>query len=198
MDNTFKPDIVFLNLSEAEFPNRELDLPRELVQLSKGDSTFKINWVPGRNTKTMKKVFPILPMLDDSDRIIIIDDDLDIPRDLVELRVREFEEHSCKYAISGACNPRLHLNKPLVGKFKYNTIAQTSIFTKRMLKGYDKILTDALIDTLNDDCLYSMLILSNGFRILPSLYLSTPAGGNTLKKLSLVNEIDPLRFGKED
>ena len=48
LNNTFKPDIVFLNLSEAEFPKREGELPVRLVQLSKDNPTFKINWVPGK------------------------------------------------------------------------------------------------------------------------------------------------------
>ena len=35
LGNTVKPDIVFLNLSLEEFPKRESDLPRELVELSR-------------------------------------------------------------------------------------------------------------------------------------------------------------------
>ena len=83
LDNTLKPDILFLNLSEAEFPSKEADLPRELVQLSKDDSTFRINWVPGPNTKTMKKIFPVLPLVDDDDLLIYIDDDFLLPRGFV-------------------------------------------------------------------------------------------------------------------
>ena len=127
MDNTFKPDIVFLNLSEAEFPNRELELPTGLVQLSKDDPTFKINWVSGPNTKTMKKVFPILPLLNDDDIIIDIDDDLDLPRDFVQVRLQEFIEHSRMFPISGGNNPKWHLNRPLYGA-TYTSLAPASLF----------------------------------------------------------------------
>lgn len=127
MDNTFKPDIVFLNLSEVEFPNRELELPPRLVQLSKDDPTFKINWVPGPNTKTMKKVFPILPLLEDDDIIIDIDDDLDLPRDFVQVRIQEFIEHSRMFPISGGNNPKWHLNRPLYGA-TYTSLAPASLF----------------------------------------------------------------------
>ena len=34
LNNTMKPDMVYLNLSIAEFPNKEQDLPRDLVQLT--------------------------------------------------------------------------------------------------------------------------------------------------------------------
>lgn len=127
MDNTFKPDIVFLNLSEDEFPKRELELPTGLVQLSKDDPTFKINWVPGPNTKTMKKVFPILPLLEDDDIIIDIDDDLDLPRDFVQVRIQEFIEHSRMFPISGGNNPKWHLNRPLYGA-TYTSLAPASLF----------------------------------------------------------------------
>lgn len=80
LDNTLKPDLVFLNLSVVEFPKREQELPSELVKLSKDEPTFKINWVPGPNTKSMKKVFPMLKYVDDDDIIIYLDDDVVVPR----------------------------------------------------------------------------------------------------------------------
>ena len=129
MNNTVKPDIVYLNLAMVEFPNKEANLPKDLVQLSKDDSTFKINWVEGPNTKPWKKVFPILDYLDDDDLIIIVDDDCDIDPCLVELRIKEFNEHEGKFAISGGgCYPSTHLNIPLLGVTQYNTICPTSIF----------------------------------------------------------------------
>ena len=44
LDNTVKPDIVFLNLSLEEFPNRLKDLPRDLVELSLKNPKVKIGW----------------------------------------------------------------------------------------------------------------------------------------------------------
>ena len=39
-----KPDIVFLNLSLEEFPNRLRDLPKDLVELSLKNPKVKIGW----------------------------------------------------------------------------------------------------------------------------------------------------------
>ena len=68
--------------------------------MSKDDPTFTINWVPGPNTKTMKKVFPILPLLDDDDIIIYMDDDFILPSEFVQSRVDDFIGHGCNHAIS--------------------------------------------------------------------------------------------------
>ena len=66
----------------------------------------KINWVDGPNTKTMKKVFPILKYLDDEDVIIYTDDDVVFPKVLIESRISDF----------------LNISRPVTGrKFKtYN------------------------------------------------------------------------------
>lgn len=91
---------MFLNLSEEEFISSGKVIPTELLALSKKYPTFKINWVPGKNTKTMKKVFPILPLLDDDDIIIYMDDDFIMPKGFVKSRVDDFIKHGCKHAIS--------------------------------------------------------------------------------------------------
>ena len=44
LDNTVNPDIVFLNLSLEEFPNRLKDLPRDLVELSLKNPMVKIGF----------------------------------------------------------------------------------------------------------------------------------------------------------
>lgn len=127
LNNTLKPDAVYLNLSQEEFPNGERDVPMELISMFRKQPTFKINWVSGPNTKTMKKVFPILPLLQDDDIIIDIDDDLDLPRDFVQVRLQEFIEHSRMFPISGGNNPKWHLNRPLYGA-TYTSLAPASLF----------------------------------------------------------------------
>ena len=94
------PDIVFLNLSVEEFPNRENDLPEGLVKLIE-NPTVRLNWVDGPNKKTMKKVFPILPFLDDDDIIIYMDDDILVQPGFVRSRVDDFLRNECKHPISG-------------------------------------------------------------------------------------------------
>ena len=89
---------------------------------------FKINWVPGPNTKPWKKLFPIMNCLNDDDLILLIDDDLAIRDNLIEMRVKEFNEYGGNFAISGGGRyTKTHLNIPLVNGHIYNTICPTSL-----------------------------------------------------------------------
>ena len=63
MKNTVQPDRVYLNLSKTEFEGTEL--PKDLVNYFDSDERLIINWVDGENTKSMKKIFPILKYLKD-------------------------------------------------------------------------------------------------------------------------------------
>ena len=68
MNNTMKPDRLYLNLSKTEFDG--IKLPDDLVEYFDSDDRLIINWVDGENTKSMKKVFPILKYLDDGSNVI--------------------------------------------------------------------------------------------------------------------------------
>ena len=107
MNNTVQPDRVYLNLSKSEFVN--IDLPKDLVAYFESDERLIINWVEGENTKTMKKVFPILQYLDDDDIIITADDDIIFPNDLIESRIKDFNAFDGKYSITS--------NKKIVNVF---------------------------------------------------------------------------------
>ena len=58
MKNTIQPDRLYLNLSKTEFDG--IELPKDLVDYFQSDERLIINWVEGENTKSMKKIFPIL------------------------------------------------------------------------------------------------------------------------------------------
>lgn len=58
LKQTVKPRSIELNLSEEEFPNKENDLPKDLVELTK-IYPININWV-GTNVKSFKKLIPTL------------------------------------------------------------------------------------------------------------------------------------------
>ena len=93
MKNTLQPDRLYLSLSTEEFPNMELDLPKDLVDYFNSDERLIINWVDGENTKCMKKVFPIVKYLNDDDIILPVDDDIMYPLDYIEKRVYEYKTH---------------------------------------------------------------------------------------------------------
>ena len=130
----------------------------------------KLNWVLGPNTKTMKKVFPILPYLKDDDIIIYVDDDIIFPRGFVESRIGDFKNSGCKFAISG--NTR---SKNVYSVFKQMTGIQfngkssaTSLVTKRMLNGYQVLASNPDVYQRGaDDSLYTSLCVLNGFQYIP-------------------------------
>ncbi len=90
MNNTVKPDRVYLNLSSTEFLG--IELPKDLVEYFDSDDRLIINWVDGPNTKAMKKIFPILDYLQDDDIIIDADDDILFPEDFIESRLSDFDK----------------------------------------------------------------------------------------------------------
>ena len=116
MNNTVKPDRVYLNLSKTEFDG--IELPKSLVDYFNSDERLVINWVGGENIKSMKKVFPILKELNDDDIIIDADDDILFPKDLIVLLSElmlfvlplgtQITLHKCNRFISGwILKPRL-------------------------------------------------------------------------------------------
>ena len=154
MDNTIQPDRVYLNLSKSEFVN--IELPKDLVAYFESDERLIINWVEGENTKTMKKVFPILQYLDDDDIIITADDDIIFPNDLIESRIKDFNAFDRKYSITS--------NKCSIGIFRNMNVASAiSLYTKRMLINWDRYVNDDIIKTYNDDRTYVYILWLNGF-----------------------------------
>lgn len=154
MDNSIQPDRVYLNLSKTEFVN--IELPKDLVAYFESDERLIINWVDGENTKTMKKVFPILQYLDDDDIIITADDDIIFPNDLIESRIKDFNAFDRKCSITS--------NKCSIGIFRNMNVASAiSLYTKRMLKNWDRYVNDDIIKTYNDDRTYVYILWLNGF-----------------------------------
>lgn len=154
MNNTVKPDVLYLNLSKSEFKNMEL--PKELVDYFESDPRLIINWVKGKNTKSMKKVFPILQYLDDDDIIITADDDILFPEDLIESRINDFNRNDGKYSITSS--------RKLMGTLRNMYVASAvSLYTKRMFNNWKEYVNDEIIKTYNDDRTYLYILYLNGF-----------------------------------
>jgi hypothetical protein len=159
MFGTLQPDKLYLNLSSEEFFNKEKDLPKDLVKYFNSDDRLVINWVDGKNTKTMKKVFPILKYLEDNDIIICIDDDIMYPLDYIEKRVEEYNIHH--QPISGLNN----YNKSYIYK-KYNVFCNMGggcLFTKKMINHWEEYIDEKILKSNNDDTCYAMLEWLNGY-----------------------------------
>lgn len=80
LNQTLKPDKIILWLAEDEFPNKEKDLPQNLLNLQKYGLTIK--WC--ENLKSYKKIIPALLEYPE-DILVTADDDLFYPKDWLEL-----------------------------------------------------------------------------------------------------------------
>lgn len=156
MNNTVKPDRVYLNLSKTEFDG--IELPKDLVDYFNSDDRLIINWVDGENTKSMKKVFPILKYLADDDIIIDADDDILFPKDLIECRIKDFNKFGGKYSISSNISSSVGFGG------KINVVSAISLFQKKMLNNWEKFVSDTVIHTYNDDRTYLTLMWLNGYK----------------------------------
>ena len=79
LNQTRRPDLTVLYLAKEEFPQREEDLPRELLALL--SERFEIRWT--KNIRSYKKLIPALKDFPE-DIIITFDDDLFFHRELIE------------------------------------------------------------------------------------------------------------------
>lgn len=59
LNQEIKPDLIELNLSILEFPNKKKNLPNELDLLIKKNKNVEINWVQ-KNTGVFKKIIPTI------------------------------------------------------------------------------------------------------------------------------------------
>ena len=159
MKNTLKPDRLYLSLSVEEFKNKEIDLPKDLVEYFNSDDRLIINWVDGENTKCMKKVFPIVKYLNDDDIILPVDDDIMYPLDYIEKRVGEYGTHF--QPISGLNNYKKSWIYKKHGVFV--NIGYGCLFTKKMINHWEEYVDEKILKSNNDDTCYAILEWLNGY-----------------------------------
>jgi hypothetical protein len=152
-DQTVKPDRIYLNLSVSEFPGKNNDIPEEIVNYAKNHKNFTINWVEGPNTKPFKKVFPILKFCKYNDIIILVDDDMILPKDFVESRVSDFKKYNQPITSAISTDDVLSCKKINAG----------SLFTKKMLWNWERLFVDKVLETHNDDRTYLYILYLNGY-----------------------------------
>ena len=106
LNQEFKPDKLVLWLAEEEFPNKEEDIPKEVLNLKKNGLTIK--WC--NNIKSYKKLIPALKEYP-NDVIITADDDIYYPKNwLKDLYEEHLEYPNC---IIGKRCRRINLNNGL-------------------------------------------------------------------------------------
>ena len=158
LKQTVIPDQIFLNLSETEF--KDIKLPQNLTNFIKKHEIIKLNWVSGPNTRSFKKIFPILHFLSDDDIIINVDDDLVLPPTFIESRFNDFKKYNT--CISGLQNEISSYAQGRLLEVKHY-LGAGSVYQKKMFKHWDELLCPEVINTNHDDAFYCFLCWLNGY-----------------------------------
>ena len=90
------PDSIELNLSEEEFPNKELDFPIETQEYLKNHKDLiNCNWIY-KNTRTFKKIIPTLIKYKDRPEYLLlsIDDDVIYRNDYIKIMVDYLNQYN--------------------------------------------------------------------------------------------------------
>ena len=167
LQNTLKPYKLILNLAIEEFPNKEKQLPKTLLNLTTYYTNFKINWVL-KNNNVFKKLIPTINKYK-KDIIITVDDDVNYPKSLIKNMMREFRRR-------GSNNPMSFGGKITdfkIGKFKRTpahygacSIVKYKFFNEKLNELYYKT-TEPEINKGKkcfDDFLYTYAALLNGYK----------------------------------
>ena len=94
IDQSIKPNYIELNLSLDEFPNKENDLPKELIDLINNNSIIEINWVEG-NDGVFKKIIPTLKKFYGKTYYLLsVDDDWLYRSDYIEMMIRFIKQYN--------------------------------------------------------------------------------------------------------
>ena len=100
LTQTMKPKKVVLWLSEEEFPNKEADLGKNVLDLQKNG--LSIEWIK-YNFKSFNKLIPVLKKYPNN-IIITADDDIYYRPDSIEKLYDTYISSGCKYIIANRCH----------------------------------------------------------------------------------------------
>ncbi len=208
LNQTMKPDKIILQLSEDEFPNKEGDLPENLLSLR--EKGLIINWNKG-NTRSYKKLIPTLKQYP-NDIIITVDDDFIYDKNLIKLLWKAYEKNPKLVH----CHRTTKFSLKKDGSFKVKGIKwykKPSFANKLVGCGgvlypsnvlYKDITDENLFTTLaptNDDIWFWLMAVMNGTKInVIDKNISRPKEINETKDgpcLTKINDHDENLFDKD-
>ena len=167
LNGTLKPDYIELNLSSEEFPNKEDDLPKELLEIEK----LNINWEIS-NSRTFKKIIPTLKKYYKKEYYLLsIDDDWIYSLDYIERMVYYLN----KYSTDTFCLA----NAKVIGN---RQIYKSSCFSK----DFWDCLTENIIKTGIDDAYIEHYLLKH------NKTMSYYRPDDVCELTKVYNEISPL------
>lgn len=202
LNNTIKPKKLILNLSLEEFPNKKLDLPKNILDLLNKYYNFEIFWVK-KNNNVFKKLIPTLNRIK-NDLIITVDDDVLYPKDVIEKMVNCYKKLGGNNPVSfGNKNTDWIINGKIIGShFGPGTILKYKFFNNKINEIYKYTTEDRINNGIKcpDDALYTFSALLNGYKYLRcqeysvvpfyinSPKLKKPFSENYNKKISFLSE----------
>jgi len=179
MKQTLLPTKIILNLSEEEFPKKENELPKELVQEAKNNELFEIFWIK-ENTKVFKKIIPTMNRFP-NDLVLSIDDDIEYPKFYIEEMYKTYIDYNKLCPVVGYLN-----------KMKNTLYFHSGAFTLTSRRFYDNYLDDIynnlILKTLDDIKWHDELVYSFALLLAGNRYKRcTSIDGNMLFKQSELN-----------
>jgi glycosyltransferase involved in cell wall biosynthesis len=168
LKQTMCPNKIILNLSTDEFKNKELDLPKELLE--KQNSIFEIYWVT-KNTRVYKKIIPTLNRFP-NDIIITVDDDIEYPSDYIETMYETYVYYGKKHPIAAFKN-----KEPNYDVYRHSggfSLIKGDFFKNYLNELYDNVVLKNGIDVMeNDDDIYfyASLLAKTAYKIVNDDYL---------------------------
>ena len=154
LNQEIKPDLIELNLSILEFPNKEINLPNDLNLLIKKNKNVEINWIQ-KNTGVFKKIIPTIQKFYGMNYYLLsVDDDWIYNKGYIKTMIYNIE----KYNSDSFC----------LGRSK---IIGNRIIYKSTAFGYDFItkLTDEIINAKISD-LYIYYYLKQKKKVMKNHY----------------------------
>ena len=126
----------------------------------------------------MKKVFPVLPYLEDDDIIIPCDDDMLLPKDFIEARLKDFHDNNDEHPITSNICKTINMDNMVFTVY--------SLVQKKMLNGWEKFMNPTVLNTFNDDRTYLYLCHLNGYKLVPcTKYCYTQGETGGVEKLPI-------------
>lgn len=168
LKNTVKPKKIILNLSSDEFPKKELELPRKLLDIQKKYKNFEIYWVK-EDTNVFKKLMPTLKRFK-NDLIITMDDDILYPYDIFENMLKCYKKKGANRPMSfGKRTSDWRIGDMIINShFGPGTIVKYKYFNDTIEDIYNQT-TKELIDKkikCYDDVLYTISSIVNGYNYI--------------------------------
>lgn len=146
---TLPPDEIYIWLSTEEFPNKENDLPKDLVLFSEVSNKIKIKWVE-KNTYVHKR-HEIFKIIKDA-YVFFMDDDVYYNEDLIKTVVEKAKQYPNSIICYNNYNPHEYHGKHIL--YRNNTFGSGPFINKIRWCGQSMIPSE----------IYPMEILSDEYK----------------------------------